>query len=159
MQIKTKIVSSHTAESKPVKQEVNSTMILPPLVFPACTVDLLFDWFGISCTTTDNFCFYLQNRHPKPVKQEVNSTVILPPFSIPCLNTRNQPPRLFCRSVNDEEGTSLATLAAKLTKPKPNPKPRNKKKNRITFGRFPFGAGRLGSAVAGHLSGTRQLSV
>jgi len=26
-----------------------------------CTVDL-FDWFGISCMTTDNFCFYLQNR-------------------------------------------------------------------------------------------------
>jgi hypothetical protein len=27
-----------------------------------CTFDLLFDWFGISCMTTDNFCFYLQNR-------------------------------------------------------------------------------------------------
>jgi hypothetical protein len=27
-----------------------------------CTIDLLFDWFGISCMTTDNFCFYLQNR-------------------------------------------------------------------------------------------------
>jgi hypothetical protein len=27
-----------------------------------CTVDLLFDRFGISCMTTDNFCFYLQNR-------------------------------------------------------------------------------------------------
>jgi hypothetical protein len=27
-----------------------------------CTVDLLFVWFGISCMTTDNFCFYLQNR-------------------------------------------------------------------------------------------------
>jgi hypothetical protein len=26
-----------------------------------CTIDLLFDWFGISCVTTDNFCFYLQN--------------------------------------------------------------------------------------------------
>ncbi len=24
--------------------------------------DLLFDWFGISCTPTDNFLFYLQNR-------------------------------------------------------------------------------------------------
>ncbi len=30
-----KIVSCHTADSKPVKQEVNSTAILPPLVFPA----------------------------------------------------------------------------------------------------------------------------
>ncbi len=27
-----------------------------------CTIDLLFDWFGISCMTTDNFCFYMQNR-------------------------------------------------------------------------------------------------
>jgi hypothetical protein len=27
-----------------------------------CTIDLLFDWFRISCMTTDNFCFYLQNR-------------------------------------------------------------------------------------------------
>jgi hypothetical protein len=35
LQIKTKIVSSHTADSKPVKQDVNSTVILPPLVFPA----------------------------------------------------------------------------------------------------------------------------
>jgi hypothetical protein len=34
LQIKTKSVSHHTANSKPVKQEVNGTMILPPLVFP-----------------------------------------------------------------------------------------------------------------------------
>jgi hypothetical protein len=26
------------------------------------TIDLLFDWFGISCMTTDNLCFYLQNK-------------------------------------------------------------------------------------------------
>ncbi len=37
LQIKRKIVSCHTADSKPVKQEVNSTVILPPLVFPAQT--------------------------------------------------------------------------------------------------------------------------
>jgi hypothetical protein len=35
LQIKTKIVSCHTADSKPVKQEVNGTVILHPLVFPA----------------------------------------------------------------------------------------------------------------------------
>jgi hypothetical protein len=35
LQIKTKIVSTHTADFKPVKQEVNGTVILPPLVFPA----------------------------------------------------------------------------------------------------------------------------
>jgi hypothetical protein len=28
-----KIVSSHTANSKPVKQEVSGTVLLPPLVF------------------------------------------------------------------------------------------------------------------------------
>jgi hypothetical protein len=33
LQIKTKIVSSHTVDSKPVRQEVNDTVILPPLVF------------------------------------------------------------------------------------------------------------------------------
>ncbi len=33
MQIKTKIVSGHTADSKLVKQEVNGTVILSPLVF------------------------------------------------------------------------------------------------------------------------------
>ncbi len=32
MQITTKIVSCHTADTKPVKQEVNGTVILPPLV-------------------------------------------------------------------------------------------------------------------------------
>jgi len=32
--VKTKIVSCHTAGSKPVKQEVNGTVILSPLVFP-----------------------------------------------------------------------------------------------------------------------------
>ncbi len=39
LQIKTKIESCYTADSKPVKQEVNGTVMLPPLVFPAlsCT--------------------------------------------------------------------------------------------------------------------------
>ncbi len=46
-------------DSKPVKHEINGTMILPPLVFPAYTAD------------------------SKPVKQEVNSTVILPPLVFP----------------------------------------------------------------------------
>ncbi len=34
MQIKTKIFSCHTADSKPVKREVKGAVILPPLVFP-----------------------------------------------------------------------------------------------------------------------------
>jgi hypothetical protein len=38
LQIKTKIVSCHTTDSKPVKQEVNGTVILPPLVFPGSSL-------------------------------------------------------------------------------------------------------------------------
>ncbi len=40
LKIKTKMVSCYTTDSKPVKQEVNSTVILPPVVFPAATVGL-----------------------------------------------------------------------------------------------------------------------
>jgi hypothetical protein len=40
LQIKTKIVSSHTTDSKPVKQEVNGTIILTPFVFPDSTNDV-----------------------------------------------------------------------------------------------------------------------
>ncbi len=36
MQVKTKIVSCHTADSEPVNQEVNGTVILPPLVVTIC---------------------------------------------------------------------------------------------------------------------------
>ncbi len=36
--MKTKIVSCHPADSKPVKQEVDSTVILPPLVFADLTI-------------------------------------------------------------------------------------------------------------------------
>jgi hypothetical protein len=42
VQIKTKIVSSHTADSKPVKQEVNGTVILPSLVFPASIFKIFY---------------------------------------------------------------------------------------------------------------------
>jgi hypothetical protein len=41
LQIKTKIVSCYTADSKPVKQEANRTMILSPLVFPGLSVVML----------------------------------------------------------------------------------------------------------------------
>jgi hypothetical protein len=34
LQIKTKIVSCHMADSKPVKQEVNCTVMLPPFSIP-----------------------------------------------------------------------------------------------------------------------------
>jgi hypothetical protein len=40
LQIKTKIVSIHTADFKPVKQEVNSTVKLPPFSIPWLEVHL-----------------------------------------------------------------------------------------------------------------------
>jgi hypothetical protein len=49
LQIKTKIVSSITADSKPVYQEVNGTVILPPLVFPALRFEIFFE------ASTQNF--------------------------------------------------------------------------------------------------------
>ncbi len=44
LQIKTKKFSCHTADSKPVKQEVNGTVILPPLVFHGWS---LLDWYNL----------------------------------------------------------------------------------------------------------------
>jgi hypothetical protein len=40
--MKTKFLSSHTADSKPVKQEVNGTVILPRLVFLALSNTLVY---------------------------------------------------------------------------------------------------------------------
>jgi hypothetical protein len=48
-----------------------------------CSVDPLFDSFGISCMTMDNFLFIFKTDSFKPVKQEVKSTVILPPLVFP----------------------------------------------------------------------------
>ena len=49
-------------------------------------VDLLFDWFGISCMTTDNFCFYLQNRPIQAIQTGGQLYSDTYPFSIPWLN-------------------------------------------------------------------------
>jgi hypothetical protein len=51
-----------------------------------CTVDLVFDWFGISCMTTDNFCSYLQNRLIQASETGVQRYSDTSPFSIPCLS-------------------------------------------------------------------------
>ncbi len=51
-----------------------------------CTVDLLFDWFGISCMTTDNICFYLQNRLIQTSQTGGQWYSDTSPFSIPCIN-------------------------------------------------------------------------
>jgi len=59
LHIKTKNVSCHATNSKPVKQEVNSTVILPPLVFPAGTYtkhrrySSQYQLFGVNETKQD----------------------------------------------------------------------------------------------------------
>jgi hypothetical protein len=47
------------------------------------TIDLLFDWFGISCMMTDNFCFYLQNRLIQTNQTGGQQYSDTSPFSIP----------------------------------------------------------------------------
>jgi len=62
--IKTKIVSSHTVDSKPVKQEVNGTVILPPLVFPG---------LGLHCTLVP---YRLSRRYP-PLDKSMERTYLM----------------------------------------------------------------------------------
>jgi hypothetical protein len=57
---------------------------LPPTRKYHCTVDLLFDWFGISFMTADNFCFYLQNRLIQTSQTGGQRYSDTSPFSIPC---------------------------------------------------------------------------
>jgi hypothetical protein len=57
LQIKTKIVSCHKADSKLVKQEVNGTLILPPLVLPVynqCVAAASSALFKVSWTNKVN---------------------------------------------------------------------------------------------------------
>ncbi len=51
-----------------------------------CTIDLLFDQFGISCKTTDNFCFYSQNRLIQTSETGDQQYSDASPFSIPWPN-------------------------------------------------------------------------
>jgi hypothetical protein len=64
LQIKTKIVSCQTADSKPVKQEVNGTVILPPLVFPGSTIaKKLIHFFQSSRTTPWNIFTFCKKKN------------------------------------------------------------------------------------------------
>jgi hypothetical protein len=54
------VVSSHTADSKPVKQEVNGTVISPPLVFPVFNFEIYFGTFF--CQNIKLCIFSLFNR-------------------------------------------------------------------------------------------------
>jgi hypothetical protein len=56
-----------------------------------CTIDLLFDWFGMGCMTTDNFCFYSQNRLIPTSQTGGQLYSNTSPFSIPWSMTRRLP--------------------------------------------------------------------
>ncbi len=60
LKIKTTIVSCHTADSKPVIQEVKSTVMFPPLVFPGCPIKAAFTlakfWQKKSAIFVMQFC-------------------------------------------------------------------------------------------------------
>ncbi len=43
-----------------------------------CTIDLLFDWFGLVCFANKNKIVSCHTADSKPVKQEINGTVIFP---------------------------------------------------------------------------------
>jgi len=65
-----------------------------------------FDWFGISCMTTDNFCFYLQNRLIQTSQTGGQWYSDISPFGIPwtrdqirlCMMCLNFIPLLKCGS-------------------------------------------------------------
>ncbi len=65
---------------------------------------LLFDWFGISCMTTDNFCFYLQNRLIQTSQTGGQQYSGTSPFSIPCMYERSS---LIALASSDEEKSYL----------------------------------------------------
>ncbi len=65
-----------------------------------CTIDLLFDWFGISLMTTDNFCFYLQNRLIQTSQTGGQLYSDTSPYSIPCLYYESGVALALARVVN-----------------------------------------------------------
>ncbi len=71
LQIKTKIVSCHTANSKPVNQEVNGTEILPPFSIP---------WAAYR-STSDLFTNYEEN-----VVTSSKSNLLLMSFCLHIIN-------------------------------------------------------------------------
>ncbi len=76
-----------------------------------CTVDLLFDWFGISCMTTDNICFYLQNRLIQASQTGGQWYSDTSPFSIPCLNIQQPTNELKTQQQTENVGAKFSTLS------------------------------------------------
>ncbi len=75
LQIKTKIVSCHTAYSKPVKQQVNTKGGSITIPLTSCLTGL--DQSVLQIKTIIVICL---TAYSKPVKQEVNGIRILPPL-------------------------------------------------------------------------------
>ncbi len=75
-----------------------------------CTIDLLFDRFGISCMTTDIFCFYLQKRLIQTSQTGGQQYSDTSPFSIPCCKLLVHD----CISVNIDKITNLPKLFINL---------------------------------------------
>jgi hypothetical protein len=49
-----------------------------------CSIDLLFDWFGIGCMAIDIFCSYLQNRFIQTGQTGGQLYSDTSPFSVSC---------------------------------------------------------------------------
>ncbi len=77
-------IEKHLTGWKTSLLEINISLLFHLLNH--CTIDLLFDWFGISCMATDNFCFYLQNRLVQTSQTGGQWYSDTSPFSIPWLN-------------------------------------------------------------------------
>ncbi len=72
-----------------------------------CTVDLLFNWFGISCVATDNFCLYLQNRLNQTGQTGGQQYIDTSPF-IPCLHHYDR--KLRAQSFYETELTTYVLI-------------------------------------------------
>ncbi len=68
----------------------------------------LIDWFGIGCMTTDNFCFYLQNKLIQTSQTGGQWYSDTSPFSIPCY----KPIKIVMTilKVTPQFGTSVQTI-------------------------------------------------
>jgi hypothetical protein len=98
LQIKTKIVSCYTAASKPVKQEVNGTVILPPLVFRASAnrtkPGQVFNSRSGRVYATHSCCYWVKlpnlklKTQPKQLLGSLPLDILLPAWtvSLSCLN-------------------------------------------------------------------------
>ncbi len=70
-----------------------------------CTIDLLFDWFGFSCMTTEFFCFYLKNRLVQTSQTGGQLYSDASPFCIPWSNILK--PMQFMRAQNKVAGVKV----------------------------------------------------